>query len=89
MGQVIKMSLNKILYEKNMFLRHFRRFERCSYHLIEPVTTYREEVCEDKEWSCVTTNDHPSNLRMGRKQNSLLVYISLMFPKLLVQLYNN
>ena len=78
-----------------MFLRHFRRFERCFYQFLESVTTRgnpgyniqrgsvrrQGEVLRDNE-------HHPSNLRMSSlKQNCL--YISLMFPKLFVQLYNN
>ena len=39
-----------------MFLRHFRRFERCSYHLIESVTIQPVTMWENKEWYCVTTD---------------------------------
>ena len=74
-----------------MFLRHFRRFETCSYHLTESATTYSEsQYCLGVGGQGVVWRDnehHPSNLRMRRKQNCL--YISLMFPKLFVQLYNN
>ena len=68
-----------------MFLRHFRRFERCSYHSrisynIQGGSVRRQGVVlRDNE-------HHPSTLRMSRKQNCL--YISLMFSKLFVQLYN-
>ena len=71
-----------------MFLRLFRRFERCSYHLIESVTTYIIGGSVRRQGVVLCDNEHhPSNLRMSRKQNCL--YISLMFPKLFVQLYNN
>ena len=64
--------LNKIYHEKNMFLRHFRRFERCSCHLIESVTTYSEsQFCLRVRRQGVVLRDnehHPANLRMSRKQ---------------------
>ena len=62
-----------------MFVRHFRRFERfnrISYNIQGGSVRRQGVVLRDNE-------HHPSNT----KQNCL--YISLMFPKLFVQLYNN
>ena len=73
-------------HEKNMFLRHFRRFERCSYHLIESVTTYSESQCEKTRSGILRDNGHHPS-RTSRKQNCSC--ITLMFSKLFVQLYNN
>ena len=61
-------------HEKNMFLRHFRRFERCSYHLIESVTTYSESQCE-KTRSGIASQRTPSfSLRKNEQKTKLLMH---------------
>ena len=74
-----------------MFLRQFRRFERCSYHLIESVTTYGESQCvEDKEWCCVTTDTIRLQIEKERAENKVAHWLMHFFDfsKLFVQLYN-
>ena len=71
--------LTKIYHVKNMFLRHFRRFERCSYHLTESDPTYNASQCE-KTRSGVAWQRTPSfELRKNEQKTNLLMHFFNVF----------
>ena len=81
--KVVEQNISREKYVLKTFSaiwKMFLPFNSISYNIQGGSMRRQGAVLPDNE-------HHPSNLRMSRKQNCL--YISLMFSKLFVQLYNN